>query len=47
VPPTSFDGNTIEYYYYYKNSAEAVETGAKRKVNFVGFSTQYDEIKAW
>jgi hypothetical protein len=47
VPPTSFDGNTIEYYYYYKNSAEAVESGAKRKVKFVGFSTQYDEIKVW
>jgi hypothetical protein len=47
VTPTSFDGNTIEYYYYYKNSAEAVESGAKRKVKFVGFSTQYDEIKAW
>ena len=47
VAPNSFDGETIEYYYYYKNSAEAVESGAKRKVKFVGFSTQYDEIKAW
>lgn len=47
VTPTSFDGETVEYYYYYKNSAEAVESGAKRKVKFVGFSTQYDEIKAW
>ena len=47
VAPTSISGDTVEYYYYYKNSAEAVETGAKRKVKFVGFSTQYDEIKAW
>ena len=47
VAPTSISGETVEYYYYYKNSAEAVETGAKRKVKFVGFSTQYDEIKAW
>jgi hypothetical protein len=47
VAPTSISGDTVEYYYYYKNSAEAVETGAKRKVKFVGFSTQYDEIKVW
>jgi hypothetical protein len=47
ITPTSISGDTVEYYYYYKNSAEAVESGAKRRVNFVGFSTQYDEIKAW
>ncbi len=47
VAPTTVEGEVLEYYYYYKNSAEAVESGAKRKVKFVGFSTQYDEIKAW
>jgi hypothetical protein len=38
----------IEYKYYTKDQKEAVEKGGKtRKVNFVGFTTQYDEIKAW
>ena len=47
VTPASLEGETVEYYYYYKNSAEAVENGPKRKVKFQGFATQYDEIKSW
>ena len=47
VAPTSVDGDKIEYLYYYKDSAEAVESGNKRVVKFQGFSTQYDEIKMW
>lgn len=50
VPPTALDGNkdVIEYRYYSKDQKEAVEKGmGKRKVKFVGFTTQYDEIKAW
>ena len=47
VAPTSFEGEKVEYLYYYKDSAEAVETGNKRVVKFQGFATQYDEIKAW
>lgn len=50
VPPTALDDKSgvIEYRYYSKDQKEAVEKGGKtRKVNFVGFTTQYDEIKAW
>ena len=47
VAPTALEGETIEYLYYYKNSAEAVERADKRVVKFQGFTTQYDEIKAW
>lgn len=47
VAPTAVDGDKIEYLYYYKDSAEAVESGNKRVVKFQGFYTQYDEIKAW
>jgi hypothetical protein len=47
VSPTSFEGDAVEYLYYYKNSAEAVERANKRVVKFQGFATQYDEIKAW
>ncbi|MBR2618366.1 MAG: hypothetical protein IKC81_03555 [Paludibacteraceae bacterium] len=49
VPPTALDGkNVIEYKYYSKDQKEAVEKGgATRKVKFEGFTTQYDEIKAW
>ena len=49
VPPTALDkSGVIEYKYYTKDQKEAVEKGGKtRKVNFVGFTTQYDEIKAW
>jgi hypothetical protein len=49
VPPTALDkSGVIEYRYYSKDQKEAVEKGGKtRKTNFVGFTTQYDEIKAW
>lgn len=48
IPPTSLKGSEqIEYKYYYDNSKNAGEKGANRKVQFEGFSTQYDDVKAW
>lgn len=49
VPPTALDqSNVIEYRYYSKDQKAAAEKGGvTRKVKFEGFTTQYDEIKAW
>lgn len=49
VPPTALDGKgVLEYKYYSKDQKDAVErSGATRSVRFEGFTTQYDEVKAW
>ena len=49
VPPTALDqSNVIEYRYYSRDQKAAAEKGGvTRKVKFEGFTTQYDEIKAW
>jgi hypothetical protein len=49
IPPTALDGKgVIEYKYYNKDQKAAAERGgAIRKVQFEGFTTQYDEVKAW
>ena len=49
IPPTALDGKgVIEYKYYNKDQKAAAERGgATRKVQFEGFTTQYDEVKAW
>lgn len=48
VAPGSLNGSdVIEYKYFSKNSTNAGEKRANRKVTFEGFATQYDEIRSW
>lgn len=48
VPPTALGGSeTVEYKYYFNNAKDAGEQGGNRKVQFEGFSTQYDDVKSW
>lgn len=48
VAPSMLNGSeTLEYKYYSKNATNAGEKGKNRRATFKGFSTQYDEIKAW
>lgn len=48
VAPDMLGGSeTVEYKYYYKNDKSAAEKGKNRRATFEGFTTQYDEIKAW